>query len=85
MQAARLGLAHGDQALFQENLEIAADWLGKYFAPDNGTAAAIGEAIAEMVKTDIRPQMPDVSQSLRALQVRQKLMEEVAPSGIQEP
>lgn len=85
MQASRLGLAHGDQALFQENLEIAADWLGKYFAPDNGSAAAIGEAIAEMVKTDIRPQMPDVSQSLRALQVRQKLMEEVAPSGIQEP
>lgn len=85
MQAARLGLAHGDQALFQENLEIAADWLGQYFAPDNGSAAAIGEAIAEMAKTDIRPQMPDVSQSLRALQVRQKLMEDVAPSGIQEP
>lgn len=85
MEAARLGLARGDQALFRDNLNVAADWLKKYFNPDDGGAAAIGTAIAEMVQIDIRPEMPDVSQSLRALQVREKLMEEVAPSGIQEP
>ena len=85
MEAARLGLARGDQALFSDNLNTAADWLTKYFNPDDGSAAAIGSAIAEMVKIDIRPEMPDVSQSLRALQVREKLMEEVAPSGVEEP
>ena len=85
LEAARLGLARGDQALFRDNLTIAADWLGKYFDPESGSATAIGDAIAEMLKVDIRPPMPDVSQSLRALQVRQKLMEEVAPSGVQEP
>jgi len=85
MEAARLGLARGDQALYNDNLNIAADWLVKYFNPDDGSAAAIGSAIAEMVKIDIRPEVPDVSQSLRALQVREKLMEEVAPSGVEEP
>jgi uroporphyrin-3 C-methyltransferase len=83
MEAARLGLARDDQNLFRDNLHIAADWLTKYFDPDNGSAAAMAKAIAEMVKIDIRPEMPDVSQSLRALQVRQKLMEDVAPSGVE--
>jgi uroporphyrin-3 C-methyltransferase len=83
MEAARLGLARDDQKLFRDNLNIAADWLTKYFDPDNGSAAAIAKAIAEMVEIDIRPEMPDVSQSLRALQVRQKLMEDVAPSGVE--
>jgi uroporphyrin-3 C-methyltransferase len=85
LEAARLGLARGDQALFRDNLTIAANWLGKYFDPESGSAMAIGDAIGEMLKVDIRPPMPDVSQSLRALQVRQKLMEDVAPSGVQEP
>jgi len=83
MEAARLGLARDDQNLFRDNLNIAADWLAKYFDPEHGSAAAIAKALAEMVKIDIRPEMPDVSQSLRALQVRQKLMEDVAPSGVE--
>jgi len=83
MEAARLGLARDDQDLFRDNLNIAADWLAKYFDPDHGSAVAIAKAIAEMVEIEIRPAMPDVSQSLRALQVREKLMEEVAPSGVE--
>jgi uroporphyrin-3 C-methyltransferase len=82
LQAARLGLARNDQALFRDNLNTAADWLGKYFDPDDGTASAIAKAIEEMVKIDIQPALPDVSQSLRTLLVRQKLMQEVAPSGV---
>jgi uroporphyrin-3 C-methyltransferase len=85
LEAARLGLARGDQALFRDNLTIAANWLGKYFDPESGSATAIGDAIGELLEVDIRPPVPDVSQSLRALQVRQKLMEDVAPSGVQEP
>ena len=49
----------------------------------NSIAAGIGNAIAEMLEIDIRPALPDVSQSLRALQVRQKLMQEIAPSGME--
>jgi uroporphyrin-3 C-methyltransferase len=82
LQAARLALARGDQPLMREHLGTAADWLKRYFAPEDGAAASIGQAIAEMIEIDIRPSLPDVSQSLRALQVRQKLMQEIAPSGM---
>lgn len=82
LEAARLGLARGDQALLRDNLKIAGDWLQQYFEQDGG-ANAIAEAIGEMIKVEIRPEMPDVSQSLRTLQVRKRLMEEIAPSGIE--
>jgi len=85
LEAARLGLARGDQPLFRDNLAIAADWLKKYFEADDSSATAIASAIDEMTEIEIRPEMPDVSQSLRTLQVRKKLMEEIAPSGIEEP
>ena len=82
LEAARLGLARSDQALFRDNLAIAADWLARYFEPDNGTATALGKALEEMLKIDIRPELPDISQSLRALQTRQKLMEDIVPAGV---
>ncbi len=84
LEAARLGLARNDQALFHDNLATAGEWLSKYFKPEDGTTKAIGEAIAEMRDVQIRPQLPDISQSLRSLQVRKKLMEDVAPSGVTE-
>ena len=82
LEAARLGLARSDQALFRDNLAIAADWLARYFEPGNGTATALGKALEEMLKIDIRPELPDISQSLRALQTRQKLMEDIVPAGV---
>lgn len=84
MEAARLGLARNDQALFHDNLATAGEWLNKYFNPEDGTTKAIGEAIAQMRDVQIRPELPDISQSLRTLQVRKKLMEDVAPSGVAE-
>lgn len=83
LEAARLGLARGDQALFRDNLNTAANWLKKYFDVESAAAKSIDSAISELVQVDIRPEMPDVSQSLRTLQVRKKLMEEIAPSGIE--
>jgi len=80
LEAARLALARDDQTMFRDNLGIAADWLGEYFDPSDGTASAMREAVNAMLKIEIRPEVPDVSQSLRALQVRQKLMLEVASS-----
>jgi len=83
LEAARLGLARGDQTLFRDNLRVAADWIDKYFEPDAGTTAALHKAIGEMLAIDIRPELPDISQSLRALQVRQKLMDDLAPAPME--
>ncbi len=83
LEAARLGLVRGDQALFRDNLTVAADWIGKYFEPGEGVSAALREAIGEMLKVEIHPELPDISQSLRALQVRQKMLEDLAPAAVE--
>jgi uroporphyrin-3 C-methyltransferase len=79
LEAARLGIARGDQALYQDNLRIAAGWLDRYFDPSDNKTAALRQAIDEMRAIEIRPELPDISLSLRALQARQELMRDVAP------
>ena len=81
LEAARLGLARSDQALFHDNLQVALDWLGRYFEAGDHTTAALRGALEEMLALDIHPALPDISQSLRALKVRQDLMDDIAPAG----
>ncbi len=81
LEAARLGLARNDPALYSDNLATAADWLNKFFAADDNTTGTLREGIDALRRVDINPPMPDISQSLRALEVRQKLMEDIAPAN----
>lgn len=79
LEAARLGIARNDQALLRGNLATAGEWLDKYFQADDGVTKAIRDSIAEIAEIEINPQLPDLSQSLRALRARMKLLEDVAP------
>jgi uroporphyrin-3 C-methyltransferase len=81
LEAARLGLARSDQALFHDNLQVALDWLGRYFEAGDHTTAGLRGALGEMLALDIHPELPDISQSLRTLKVRQDLMDDIAPAG----
>jgi uroporphyrin-3 C-methyltransferase len=81
LEAARLALARHDPALYQDNLAVAADWLARYFEAEDPVARAVATAIEELRAVDIRPELPDISHSLRALQVRQKLLEDLAPAA----
>jgi uroporphyrin-3 C-methyltransferase len=81
LEAARLALARHDPALYQDNLAVAADWLARYFEAEDPVAHAVATAIEELRAVDIRPELPDISHSLRALQVRQKLLEDLAPAA----
>ena len=83
LEAARLGLARGDQALFHDSLQVAMDWLGRYFETGDHTTATLRSAIEEMLSLDIHPALPDISQSLRALKIRQDLMDDIAPAGLE--
>ena len=85
LEAARLALARQDPALYQDNLAIAADWLARYFEPQDAVARAVADAIDALRAVDIRPELPDISNSLRALQVRQRLLEDLAPSAGEAP
>jgi uroporphyrin-3 C-methyltransferase len=74
LESARLGLARGDQALFDGNLTSAQQWLADYFQ-DDPVAGAISDTLEDMRGIDIRPPMPDISQSLRALAVRRQMLD----------
>ena len=83
LEAARLGIARNDQALFRDNLATAGEWLDTYFEPGHATTAALRQAIDEMLVVEISPELPDLSQSLRALQARKNLLDEVAPETVE--
>lgn len=79
LEAARLAVARDDTGLFRENLATAADWLARYFEPGDPVAQSLNKAIGAMTDTELRPDLPDVSQSLRAFKVRQELLDDIAP------
>ncbi len=81
LEAARLALARHDPALYQDNLAVAAEWLARYFEPEDPVARAVAAAIDQLRAVEIRPELPDISNSLRALQVRQRLLEDLAPAA----
>ena len=71
----------GAGRLYREttNPSVATDWLDRYFDPNDAKTAALSQAIDEMHAIDIRPELPDISLSLRTLQARQDLMRDIAP------
>lgn len=81
LEAARLGIARGDQALFRDNLGTASEWLATYFEPGDGTTAALRDTLDTLLGVELEPELPDLSQSLRALRVRRQLLDDVAPGG----
>ncbi len=74
LESARLGIARGDSRLFEDHLATAAEWLDRHFKPD-AVAKSLSESIADLRSADIQPDLPDISQSLRALSVRRELIE----------
>ena len=79
LETARLGAARFDRKLYRDSLTTVGNWLNSYFAGDELTRA-MHRQVTELAGIDIRPALPDISQSLRSLQVRRKLNEDLARS-----
>lgn len=85
LEAARLGLVYADPDLFRDNLATADDWLARFFDPADATTQALRQAIADMRAVEIRPELPDISRSLRALEARLELVENIGTDGAGTP
>lgn len=67
LQAARLALLRGEQAIFEQSLDDAASWLRDYYdAESQGVMNAL-DTIAEIRDNVLSIETPDISQSLRLL------------------
>jgi uroporphyrin-III C-methyltransferase len=67
LESARLSLLSRDAEGLRHHLEIARDWLTRYYNDADEKVVALLERLEELRGVDIAPQAPDISGSLKAL------------------
>ncbi len=75
LQAARLALLKGEQALFEQSLDDAAEWLEQYFDGDSLQVQSAGTTLSEVRGNSVTGETPDISESLRLLRQYRSLSE----------
>jgi uroporphyrin-3 C-methyltransferase len=72
LEAARLALLKGDPELYSASLKQAASWISDFFDAEATATQATQKEIAALEAINVRPQLPNISNSLTALQARIK-------------
>ena len=67
LQAARLSLLRGEQAVFQQSLDDATAWIGEYYDRESTPVRSAVQTIRELRDSSFVSAMPDISESLRLL------------------
>jgi len=67
LQAARLALLRGEQAIFEQSLEDADALLSEYFDGDSAPVKSAMATIAEIRESMVTVAVPDISESLRLI------------------
>ena len=67
LQAARLALLRGEEAVFRQSLNDADAWLAEYYAASSTGVQSARTTIAEIRDSVFQVAMPDISGSLRLL------------------
>jgi uroporphyrin-3 C-methyltransferase len=80
LESARLAVARADRELYRDSLNTVGSWLSTHFDNADPLTKSTRSAVNELMRIDIRPMLPDISASLRSLQVRQKLQADLAGS-----
>jgi uncharacterized protein HemX len=75
LQAARLALLRGEQAIFEQSLEDADALLTEYFDVDSAQVASTRDTLAEIRDSMVAVAAPDISESLRLIRQFRMLSE----------
>jgi uroporphyrin-3 C-methyltransferase len=70
--AARLALLRDDPEQYRGALDTAAAWVAAHFASEHADTEALLAQLQEFAAIDIKPQLPDISASLRLLREEMK-------------
>ena len=78
LEQAQVALLTSNQVLFSESLQRAQHWVAEFFQSDEAAAEALSRDISELMASNIAPARPDISQSLRTLDmaIAQRLQRE---------
>lgn len=78
LEQARLALVQGRGDIYRESLHESREWLGRHFAADAVSQGMAG-TLAELLASPVEVALPDLSDSLRALQARRELLKALPP------
>ncbi len=67
MQTARLAMLRGEQAIFEQSLTDAEEWLREYYDRDSAAVQSALATVADIRKQYTSTDLPDISESLRLL------------------
>jgi len=81
LQAARLALLRGEEAIFRQSLDDADAWLSEYYVSDSASVQSARASIAEIRDSAISVSMPDISLSLRLLRQLNRLAQATETSA----
>jgi len=80
LEAAKAALMGRNQSLYADNLKSAAVWAASYFESADAAVAGFRQQLDSLAMREVAPALPDISDSLRALQARrQQLSQEGNP------
>lgn len=77
IETARLALLRGDAQSYRGSLDAARQLLATYFDPTDTAVAAASAGLERLAAIDLRPALPDISRSLRALRARDRQIAEL--------
>ena len=81
LQAARLAILRGEEAIFRQSLDDADAWIAEYYDADSSAVQSARETIAEIRGSELDVATPDISRSLRLLRQFSAINEAVSGSG----
>lgn len=67
LEESRIALLRGDTPAFRQHLTDTQNWVQKYFDPDSSSVNNVITTVSELQTTELRPGLPDISESLREL------------------
>ncbi len=85
VEAARLALLREDPVFYKQAINTASEWLTQYYAVEDADVQISLEQLQELGSVQIRPEMPDISNSLRMLRKHQELAGRVSASPSENP
>ena len=68
LEQARLALLNAEQDIYQERLQTATEWIHDFFKQDDPATEAMLTQLKQLAAENIKPVLPDISASYRALQ-----------------
>ncbi|ARU54474.1 putative uroporphyrinogen III methyltransferase [Oleiphilus messinensis] len=70
LEQAQLALLKKHQALYEQSLDKAMQWIQEYFLLENAATKALLNQLQQLKKQNINPELPDISESLALLKQR---------------